>query len=39
MIDTTDKEETIHLSELDDFLASRLVNSETTPLMFSGRRD
>jgi len=35
MIDTTDKEETIHLSELDDFLASRLVNSETTPLMFS----
>ena len=35
MIDTTDKEKTIHLSELDDFLASSLVDSETTPLMFS----
>ena len=32
---TTYEKKTIHISELDDFLASSLVDSETTPLMFS----
>jgi hypothetical protein len=35
MNDTIYEEKTIHISELDDFLASRLVNSETMPLLFS----
>jgi len=35
MNDAIYEKKKIHLSELDDFLASRLVDSETTPLMFS----
>jgi hypothetical protein len=35
MNDTIYEKKTIHISELDDFLASSLVDSETTPLIFS----
>ena len=35
MNETIYEEKIIHISELDDFLASRLVDSETMPLMFS----
>ncbi len=35
MRDESYEEVTIHLSELDDFLASRLVDSETKMLMFT----